>query len=59
MIGEGGIVVLNSSSVFLILGKIIQRAWKPRPYLDNRELFVRVGAGFPCPQTMNIEHFDQ
>jgi hypothetical protein len=28
---------------------------KHRPYMDNRELFVKVGARFPRPQTINIE----
>jgi hypothetical protein len=26
-------------------------------YMDNRELFVKVGAGSPRLQTMNIEHY--
>ena len=47
--------VLNPPSNFLKFWKIRLRAGKPRPYLDIIALFVKVGARFPRPKTMNIE----
>jgi hypothetical protein len=50
----------NPPPFFVIFWKLRYRAWKPRPYLDNRELFVKVGAGgLPArkKRTLNIKQY--
>ena len=41
--------VKNCYMCYLLFIILCFRAGRPRPYLDNRELFVKVGARFPRP----------